>query len=252
MIFATDLDGTMIFSHRLICGLEENTHCVEFYQGRPITFMTYTAIEKLKSLTQKMYVIPVTTRAVYQLNRVEFWSATEYAIADNGGTILHNGIPIIEWEQCMQKILANFNLQAVYELFLSLPCLQSDPRIIDGKFVFAKSSDVENCKKLLYEKLSTKIWQILFQGSKIYAIPQGITKGAALRYLCENILYQHLPAIAAGDSNLDIPMLKYAAHSIIPSDCSLSSLEKHNWVKTKSTGIAASDAILDYVASLSS
>lgn len=248
MVFATDLDNTMIFSHRLIGGLEKSVRCVEFYQGKPITYMTYTAIEKLKMLVSKMHVIPVTTRSVSQLNRVEFWSTTEYAIADNGGTILHHGVPLIEWEQHIQEVLSSYDLQAVYKIFSELPSLHSAPRIVDNKFVYAKSDNVEACKQLLLQKLNTKIWQISIQGSKIYAIPQGITKGVALKHLCENILCHYQPVITAGDSTLDISMLEYATYGIIPSDCSLATLEENNWLRANS-GIYSSDAILDYVAS---
>lgn len=250
MVFATDLDNTMIFSHRLIGGFEKSTHCVEFYQGNPITYMTYTAIEKLKMLVQKMHVIPVTTRSVSQLNRVEFWSRTEYAIVNNGGTILHHGNPLIEWEQHIQKVLASYDLQAVYKIFSELSGLHSSLRIVDNKFVYARADNVEAYKQLLFQKLNTKTWQISIQGSKIYAIPKEITKGIALKHLCENILCHHQPVIAAGDSNLDISMLEYATYGIIPSDCSLTTLEKNNWLKANG-GIYSSDAILDYVASFS-
>lgn len=250
MIFATDLDNTMIFSRRVVGDMAKSLHCVEFYRGKSITYMTHTAIEKLKTLMQQVYVIPVTTRSISQLSRIEFWSSTEYAITSNGGTILHYGVPLIQWEQHMQKILANYDLQTVYHQFANLPCLQSVPRIVDGKFLFVKSGDVEACKQILQKELNPKIWQTSFQGNKIYAIPQGITKGLALRYLCENILYPHLPVIAAGDSNLDISMLDYADYGIIPADCKLSSLEETNWIRIGSS-IDATDKILDYLLSLS-
>lgn len=250
MLFATDLDNTMIFSHRRIGGFESEVHCVEFYQGRPITYMTNTAIEKLKALQRQLYVIPVTTRSISQFNRVEFWSTMHYAIVNNGGTILHRGNPVPQWEEYMQKVLASYDLQNVCKLFCHLPNLVSNPKIVDGKFVFAKSNDVETCKQILSEKLNTKIWQISFQGTKIYAIPQGITKGIALRYLCENILSCHSPVIAAGDSTLDISMLEYATYGMIPSDCSLCTLSDNKWIKAGSS-IHAADAILDSVSSLS-
>lgn len=250
MVFATDLDNTMIFSHRLVDVSKANVHCLEFYEERPITYMTLTSIQKLKTLMQKIYIVPVTTRSISQFNRVELWSTMEYAIVSNGGTILHYGVPLIEWEQYMQKVLANYNLQSVYNLFTSLPDLLLKPRIVDGKFIFTKSSNVIKCKTILQKKLDTKIWQISFQGNKIYAIPQGITKGIALQYLCENILYQHLPVIAAGDSNLDISMLDYSTYGIIPSDCKLSVLEKKEWIRA-GVGINSADSILDYVFALS-
>lgn len=246
MLFATDLDNTMIFSRRRVGNLASTLYCVEYYQGRQITFMTYSAIEKLQALCKHIYVIPVTTRSIAQLHRIEFWSATEYAIADNGGTILHYGTPLLEWEQHIQKLLAHYDLQNVQQLFTSLPLLQSEPVIVDGKFIFAKSSNVEKCKQILSKKLDVKIWQISFQGNKIYAIPQGITKELALRYLCENILPSHLPVISAGDSNLDISMLDYANYGIIPSDCSICTLKHPNWIE-KGYSIESADKILDYV-----
>lgn len=250
MIFATDLDNTMIFSHRLIGGLENEVHCVEFYQGRDITYMTNTAIEKLKLLQQQLYVIPVTTRSVSQLNRVELWSTMQYAIIDNGGTILHYGIPISQWKEYIGKILASYDLLGLCNLLNHLPGLISSPKIIDDKFVFAKSNEAETCTKILFKTLDTKIWQISFQGTRIYVIPKGITKGIALRYLCENILPCHLPVIAAGDSTLDISMLEYANYGIIPSDCSLRAFSDKNWIQA-GCSIHAADAILDYVSSLS-
>lgn len=250
MLFATDLDNTMIFSHRIVDESKSNVQCVEFYKGRPITYMTLSSIQKLKNLMQQIYIIPVTTRSISQFNRVELWSTIEYAIVDNGGTILHYGVPFIEWEQYIQKVLANYNLQAVCDLFTDLPDLLLKPKIVDGKFVFTKSSNVTKSKTILQQKLDTKIWQISFQGNKIYAIPQGITKGIALQYLCENLLHNHLPVIAAGDSDLDISMLDYATYGIIPSDCQLSILEKKEWIRT-GVGINSADNILDYVFSLS-
>lgn len=250
MLFATDLDNTMIFSHRLIGGFESEVRCVEFYQGHPITYMTNSAIKKLKVLQQQLYVIPVTTRSISQFNRVKFWSTMHYAIVNNGGTILHRGNPIPQWEEYIQKVLASYDLQNVYKLFCHLPDLVSYPRIVDGKFVFVRSNDVEACKRVLSEKLNTKIWQISSQGTKIYAIPQGITKGIALRYLCENILSCHLSVIAAGDSTLDISMLEYASYGIIPSDCSLCAISDKKWIKA-GFSIRAADAILDSVSSLS-
>ena len=249
MILATDLDNTMIFSHRLIGSLEDTVHCVEFYQGRPITYMTNTTIEKLQMLMQQLLIIPVTTRSIDQFNRVEFWSKMPYAIIDNGGSILRNGIPISEWENHIQEVLTSYDLQEVYRLFCQLPNLVSAPKVVDNKFIFAKSNEVEACKQILCKKLNTKIWQISFQGTKIYAIPQGITKGIALRYLCENILSCHLPVIAAGDSNLDVSMLEYASYGIIPSDCSLCTISDKDWIRT-GLGIYCADAILDMVSSL--
>ena len=183
MIFATDLDNTMIFSHRSITGNKNMFHCVERYQGREITYMTDSAIQKLKFLMNNIFVIPATTRSLAQFNRVQLFQNTKYAIIDNGGMILHNGMVDPNWDNHVNTILNQYDFEKVYHVFTTLPTLISSPKIIDEKFVFAKVDDVDVCKKILKYKLDTKIWQLSFQGKKVYAIPAEITKGNALKYL---------------------------------------------------------------------
>lgn len=249
MIFATDLDNTMIFSHRRVVGLEKQLYCVEYYNGKPITYMTYSAIKMLKILISKMLVIPVTTRSISQFKRIEFFSTTEYAIVDNGGVILHNGKKDSTWDNYINTILQKYNLKETYEVFCSLPGLQSSPKIVDEKFVFAKSDDIDLCRKYLDCKLDTKIWQISYQGKKVYAIPIEITKGSALKYICESLIYDNQLIISAGDSNLDLSMLYYSNYSIIPRDCSLSNFNNNKFFKT-GVGIYCADNILNLVSAL--
>ena len=131
MIFATDLDNTMIFSHRQVIGLEDELYCVEYYNGKPITYMTHSAIQMFKNLIGNIFVIPVTTRSISQFERIEFFSTTEYAIVDNGGIILHNRIQDSEWNNYIQSILVKYDLKGTYEIFSDLPGLISSPKIVD-------------------------------------------------------------------------------------------------------------------------
>lgn len=246
MILATDLDNTMIFSHRHVSGKENQLCCVEYYNGKPVTYMTQTAIEMLNLLLSKIFVIPVTTRSMSQFERIEIFSSTEYSIVDNGGTILHSGTVQPDWENYINKILKKYDLERTLEIFKNLPGLISTPRIVDQKFLFAKSDDVALCKAYLKCKLDTKIWQVSFQGKKVYAIPMEITKGNALRFICENLIPNNQPIVSAGDSNLDMSMLDYSNYSIIPSDSSLSALNIDGYIKT-GEGIYAADEILKFV-----
>lgn len=243
MIFATDLDNTMIFSHRTITGNKDMFHCVEHYQGREITYMTSSAIQKLKFLMKSILVIPATTRSLAQFNRVHLFQDTKYAIIDNGGMILHNGMVDLNWANYVNTILKQYDFEKVYHVFTTLPTLISFPKIIDGKFIFAKVNNIDICRKILKYELDTKIWQLSFQGKKVYAIPAEITKGNALKYINEYLLDQIQPTIAAGDSNLDISMLEYSNYGIIPFDCELEALNK--FIKAKSA-----DNILDFVINL--
>lgn len=246
MIFATDLDNTMIFSHRQVIGLEDELYCVEYYNGKPITYMTHSAIQMFKNLIGNIFVIPVTTRSISQFERIEFFSTTEYAIVDNGGIILHNRIQDSEWNNYIQSILVKYDLKGTYEIFSDLPGLISSPKIVDGKFVFAKSDNIDLCREYLKCKLDTKIWQVSYQGKKVYAIPIEITKGNALKYISENLIHNNQPIVSAGDSNLDISMLDYSDYSIIPRDSELSALNRSGFIET-GTGIYSADAILKLV-----
>ena len=246
MIFATDLDNTMIFSHNRITGAEDKFHCVEYYNGKPITYMSYSAIKMLASLMNKIFIVPATTRSVEQFKRIEFFFNAEYVIADNAGVILHNGIIHQAWDDHIQNILKRYDLEYAYKTFCRLPGLVLPPKIVDKKFVFAKSDNIDLCKEYLKCKLDTKIWQISFYGKKIYAIPIEITKGNALRFICEHLLPSNQTIISAGDSSLDMSMLNYSDYSIIPNDSNLSNLNINRYIK-KGEGVYSADEILKFV-----
>lgn len=249
MIFATDLDNTMIFSHRLIKGDKEKVRCVEYYNGKPITYMTHTSIEKLKNLMKKIHVIPITTRSISQFERIELFSSTMYAVVDNGGTILQNGSVQVEWEKYIDSILSKYNFEYALKVFSNIPNLILQPKIVDGKFLFAKSDDIDLCKKFLENELDTKRWKLSFQRAKVYAIPMEITKGNALKFINEKLINDKQSVISAGDSDLDLSMLEYADYSIIPRDCNLCTLESEKFIEI-GTGIYTSDEILDFVTNL--
>lgn len=248
MIFATDLDNTMIFSHRLTNGFEDEVHCVECYNGKPITYMTNSSIAKLNGISQKINVIPITTRSLAQFQRIELFSDLPLVVVANGGTILQNGEVHKEWENYIEGILKKYDFDYVIKVFSTLPGLSLNPKLVDGKFVFAKSDNPDLCKQFLESNLDTKIWQLSFQREKMYAIPAEITKGTALRFICEHIIPDNDLVVSAGDSNLDIPMLEYSDYGLIPSDCNLSNSEHTDFIKV-GKGIYASDAILDKVIS---
>lgn len=247
LIFATDLDGTMIYSHRVVVGFEDTLHCVEYYDGKPITYMTFPAVQKLEYLLDRIHVIPATTRSISQLKRVEFFSTTKFAIADNGGAILHNGIIDKKWQSHILDILDMYNFEKVLEIFYKLPTLISKPTIVDNCFVFVKAENTMLCKQILEYQLDAKIWQLSFQGKKIYAIPKEISKGNALRYICENLISNFSYVIASGDSHLDISMLEYSDYALIPSDCILASLNKDKKFINVGSGIYSAEQILEFV-----
>ena len=96
MIFASDLDRTLIYSNRLLTKnhLPVPIRNVEVYNGREISYMTEKAIALLRELADEMMFIPVTTRTVEQYHRIALFREEirpTYAITCNGGVVLNNG-----------------------------------------------------------------------------------------------------------------------------------------------------------------
>lgn len=249
MIFATDLDNTIVFSHRKLAADEPNVCCVEYYKGQKISYMTLSALNKLTFISENVFLVPATTRSFSQFKRIEFLPETEFVIIDNGGTILRKGIVIQEWSEHINKILEDYDFSKALEAFYPMPTLISEPKVVDGKFLFAKVSDAKRSKEYLEKILDTKKWTISATGYKLYAFPAEITKGNALEYIHKKLLNKHQTVVSAGDSEMDISMLEYSDFGIVPFDCSISDRQK--FIK-KGHGIYTADKILDYVIELNS
>lgn len=245
MIFATDLDGTLIYSHRLVDS-EIGFTAVEKYNGKDITYMTDSSLRMLKFLMNRICVIPITTRSTEQFYRVKPFISSKYAVTTNGGTIFKDGKVQKDWDNYIRKVLKNYDFSKALETFKKFPELTLQPRTVDGKFVFAKSKNIDLCKQILEYKLDTKMWQFSFHREKIYAIPKEISKGNALKYICEHLINNSQLVIAAGDSILDLSMLEYADYGIAPTNCKIFS--ETNLIKVEA-GMTAADEILKTVIS---
>ncbi|MFR0871963.1 MAG: hypothetical protein ACLSG5_11605 [Oscillospiraceae bacterium] len=87
LIFS-DLDGTLIFS---ASRKQPGDIVCEYKDNREISCITKRQAELLPGLE----IIPVTTRSIEQYRRIRFPEgfSPEYALTDNGGTLLVNGVP---------------------------------------------------------------------------------------------------------------------------------------------------------------
>ena len=243
MIFATDLDGTMIYNHRTIKGYENEMSCVEYIDKRPITYMTNDSIKNLEILEKKAFVIPVTTRTTAQLQRVKYFSSMKYVIAANGGTILINGIESKVWKNRIDHILPNYDFNSILAVFSKiLPYLSENPTIVDEKYVFARAKDINLCRQVLENEINAKIWKMLFHRQKIYIIPNDINKKNAIQFIKEEILPDNL-LVSSGDSILDKCMLEYSDYAIISKGSKLTGMKHKNLIVVED-GLYAGNEIL--------
>ena len=227
MIFASDLDRTLMYSKRAIEELGEpkksNLKPVEQKDGNWVGYMTEGSYSSLKELSLHSLFVPVTTRTTMQFNRFVIFAKEipiKYAITSNGATILHKGVPMEEWSNHIYRQLST---QSVPQDEL-LSILQREGFFFDGEKKQAENLFfyyILNClpaaseKELLHDLAERYGWRISLQGRKLYFIPKAISKGSALEYICNR---EGMKAIAgAGDSILDWDFLENCQHRFIPN-----------------------------------
>ncbi|WP_139992945.1 HAD family hydrolase [Paenibacillus paridis] len=255
MIFASDLDQTLIYSARSKgeTAIEEMVP-VELYEGRHISYMTKPAIEKLKELASFVRFVPVTTRIPEQFNRIfgirELFEP-EYIIVSNGGTILVHGQVDQEWQSFVRDAVKQ-HCAAHTEIASLFAKISSDH--------WVKSSDL--CDELFYsikverdrlpletlEELRVELaahgWSYSLQGRKIYLVPEKVSKGAAIQYVKEKLGSSFV--YAAGDSLLDESLLLAADFALSPAHGELGrTYDTHPHIQfTEARGARASDELL--------
>ena len=213
LIFS-DIDGTLIFSAAK--KRPEDIVC-EYKDGVEISCITLRQAELFPKLSG---VIPVTTRSIEQYLRISFPSgfSPKYALVDNGGTLLINGKPEREWTENSLGIVE----KCAAELDSCRRAMENDVhrsfeiRLVDGMFLFTKSDSPEQSLELLKAAAGERV-ECFAVGAKVYAIPAEINKGSAAKRLRER-LSPGSTTVCAGDSAMDISLLRTADTAVFPED----------------------------------
>lgn len=212
MQFLSDLDRTLIFSYKR---LTEDNICVEEKDGKKLSYMTPLSAKLICELSEKVSFIPVTTRSIEQFERIKFPSGMpRFAVCDNGGNLLVNGVPDAPWRKRAEKHIlpAMAEMERIKSYWESLEEVYFEVRLVDETFIFTKSHTPLETLRLTAEKLCPENVNLFDNGDKIYAVPKGINKGAALMWLRERYGEE---MIAAGDSLFDREMLQSADIAIV-------------------------------------
>jgi hydroxymethylpyrimidine pyrophosphatase-like HAD family hydrolase len=259
MIFASDLDRTLMYSQRAIEELGEpreiNLKPVEQKDGNWVAYMTESSFIKLKELSHQSLFIPVTTRTTEQFKRFVIFPSEipiKYAITANGAYILYQGSPMKEWSDYIDKCL-RFESVSQAEL---LTILQREGFRIDGEKKQAEHLFfyyILNCLPAASElesihNVAAKYgWRISLQGRKLYFIPKAISKGRALEFIC-NLEGMRVLA-GAGDSILDWDFLQNCEYRFVPNHGELARVlarvpGTNNHILTKKHGVGAGEEII--------
>lgn len=216
MIFFTDLDGTLI---RSAAKKHAGDIVVEYKDSMEITCISSKSAEILAKLDN---VIPVTSRSIEQYKRIDIPGLKpKYALVDNGGNLLIDGVPDkswAEWSGCIaEKHREEFSI--CRKLLENDPDRSFEVRLVDGLFLFTKSNSSENTLKRLSEAVAGL--DLYSTGVKVYAIPKEFDKGAAVQRLINVLGRRGEEIVCAGDSVMDISMLKCADIALYPDDIGL-------------------------------
>lgn len=177
----------------------------------------------LLRLARHIPFIPVTTRSLEQYRRIEFGLSAPppFALVSNGGILLENGQPSHAWYEQTQACIAPAlpELEIARALLEQLPYIELGPRMVDGIFVFAKTSALHATWHAMACELDLSAVFIDSVGEKIYVFPKVLHKGFALQRLRKQL--GAAKVFSAGDSAFDIPLLLEADIPIIPDEALL-------------------------------
>ncbi|WP_461207489.1 HAD family hydrolase [Clostridium sp. DL1XJH146] len=253
MIFASDLDRTLIYSKVFLKNKPKDIVLVEEKDGKNISFMTRSSINLLKLVHKDFLFIPTTTRSLEQFNRISIFNneiIPRYAVVANGGIVIKDGNIDKNWSKIIKKKMATIispqEFIGTCQFFLSSEEIKSY-RCCDNLFVYAVLHDKNLINKDNYNRLILKAealgYFVTRTGRKIYMIPKFLNKWSPLKYIMENEKQDKI--ITAGDSILDLPMITNANHAFIPSHGELFNSHKNiaytdsNIKFTKTDGIQA-------------
>ena len=234
----SDLDSTLIYPR------QPNYHIVEFFEGRPISWMTKKASDTLNRLliNPGFQLIPCTLRSFEQTMRVEFLKKhpPKYMICDDGASIYVDGI----LDENYQSYLREHNILK-FDMVREMKGILEEAThtyVKDNRMTFLvvmypnheiAIAHVEQVKELM------KDYPVLVerQGRKIYVLPHGLGKEVAVKYMIDVMGIN--PTFTSGDGFVDDEFVKLGETQLVPGHAAY-----HHPAKMKTTGIMAGEKIL--------
>lgn len=215
MLLLTDLDNTVIFSHRHeVIGKKI---WVETLNGYPQSFVLSKVYDYFRE-QDWLDVVPITTRTKQQYYRIQ--SGLEVlgwkdALICNGSILLREGKEDRTWTEESIRISETSQPDYIKAYKLAIDLAGEDAIISADPFIFYIKTDQT---EIVFNTLSAHVdhskLTVLRDSRKVYCFPLKLNKGcAAERYRLQTGYEEY---IAIGDSEFDIPMLRNASFSICP------------------------------------
>ena len=171
MLFATDLDRTIIYSNKFVENYQ-TVSCVEHLDGREISYMSHRALELLAQVKTRcdIHLVPITTRSLAQFSRIIPLQDCPYAVVANGGIVLHKGQPLKVWQEHIERTR---QIQALdYPKILDIltkyqKYLTRTPSLVDNLFFFTKvTEDQDIVQKFILPSLENDLKDYISKNNK--------------------------------------------------------------------------------------
>lgn len=263
-VVASDLDRTLIYSPSalMLQGRDAEAPrllCVEVYKGRPLSFVTERASGLLAELAEASVLIPTTTRTVEQFQRISLpGPAAKFALCANGGRLLRDGAEDLDFTAAVTGRLAGSGaplaeIRAELDR-VSVPvagtAFVEKIREAQGLFCYAVVDRVQmpaGWVEDLTGFAAQRSWTVSVQGRKVYLVPAGLTKAAAVRQVADMMGADRL--LVAGDSLLDAGMLEEADAGIRPGHGELvdAGWDRPHVTVTPDSGVLAGERIAEWM-----
>jgi hypothetical protein len=257
VLVASDLDQTLVFSPRAAArGPSRPSRVVEVLDGRTISLLSHDTERDLVELDRSAVLVPSTTRTRAQFARIDLPFASRYAVVASGAVVLVDGEPDVDWSRAVAARLreASAPLTALQDLFTGYGGREWLLRVRDADDVFlvaAVDADLLAGDELdLVSAGCTELgWRAVHQGRKLYVLPSGLDKAAAVQHVADRVAAEAGSAplvLAAGDTELDWGMLRSASHGWVPAGSELDrlGLSAPHVTRTDEAGLAASEQIV--------
>ncbi|MDT0426660.1 HAD family hydrolase [Streptomyces sp. DSM 41770] len=256
-LVASDLDRTLIYSAAALQLTMDDERaprllCVEVYGRAPLSYMTEEAAALLGTLARTTVFVPTTTRTREQYRRIHLpGPPPRYAICANGGHLLVDGVSDEDWQrQVADRLAANCASLAevrAHLLATADPAWLLKERVAEDVFAYLvvdRAALPTGWVKELAAWAGPRGWTVSLQGRKIYAVPEPLTKSAAMREVARRC--GATTTLAAGDSLLDSDLLLAADRAWRPAHGELadSGWDAPNTEALEQRGVAAGEEIL--------
>ena len=225
-LLATDIDNTLLYSYKY---KKDNDICIEMLNGEKQGFCSATTLELLKDISDKVLVVPITSRSIEQYERIEWPQDIKpaFAVVANGAILMADNNIDMDWYNNMRAIIQKYSSEFDSLQKYVIEKYKCKCKIIDDSFIVIITESVDFAIKVEVDFLSKTKMEVVRNGRKVYLFPKGLNKGTALEMLKEKF---HCDKVfSAGDSNNDIDMLMKSDYAFVPYGSEIFTYKCDEW-----------------------